>query len=203
MAISDAKKELLNQIFLLYWKWDTKPDWDNIQENSPEDLLLEVYEGLKQGALSKYPWRCLKKYSTQQGEENPDAIDKKFKYESTLPEDFLFSTGYWIDSKRLTGMQNGVQIVGKKAKSNTKTFLMEYISKNVDESEMDPWLIDYIALYVAMEASDIGGCSAETKNFLIQKEAIEFVKFCNKDYEMDHKEEVSSSIHQFEYENWS
>ena len=201
--ISQAKKEILNNIFLLYWKWDTKPDWDNIQENSPEDLLLAVYDDLKKGALTKYPWRCLRKYSLQNGKENSEAIDKKYKYESTLPEDFLFATGFWEDVERRHGIQNEVEFVGMTAKTNYKTFIMEYISCEVEEANMDRWLREYLSLYIAMEASDIGGCNAETKNYLIQKESLEFVNTCNKDYEMDHKDEVSPSIHQFQYEDWS
>lgn len=200
MTIETEKKEILDEIFLVYWKWDVSPDYENPPENSPEQFVLDMFDSLKDKALLKYPFRCARKYARQQGSEveSTDA-NKKYKYKSTLPEDFLYATGFWADEQRRTGIQNEVDILRNEARSDVKDFTIEYIARGLDCSVLDAWVRDYIAIYMASELSDIGGCTVETKNYLMQLADMTRISAGNKDYEMAHHDEISSSIHQFEW----
>lgn len=200
MTIETNKKEILDEIFLVYWKWDVAPEYENPADNSPEQFVLNMFDGLKDRALLNYPFRCARKYSRQSGEdvESTDT-NKKYKYKSTLPEDFLYATGFWADETRRTDMHNGVDILGNVARSDVKDFTMEYIASGLDCSVLDPWVRDYIAIFIASELSDIGGCTIETKNYLMQLADMTKISAGNKDYEMAHHDEFSSSIHQFEW----
>lgn len=200
MAIETNKKAILDEIFLVYWKWDTTPDYDNPPANSPEHFVLDLFETMKDKALSNYPFRCTRKYSRQLGSEiDSNDTNKKYKFKSTLPNDFMYATGYWADEKRTRGMQNEVDIIGREARSNVKDFTLEYIASGLDCSVLDSWVKDYIAIFIANELSDIGGCTVETKNYLMQLSDMTRISAGNKDYEMAHHDEISSSIHQFEW----
>jgi hypothetical protein len=200
MTIETNKKAILDEIFLVYWKWDTTPDYDNPPANSPESFVLELFETMKDKALSNYPFRCARKYARQEGSEiESDDTNRKYKYKSTLPTDFMYATGFWSDEKRTNGIQNDVDIIGRVARSNVKDFTMEYIASGLECSVLDAWVKDYIAIFIASELSDIGGCTVEAKNYLMQLSDMTKISAGNKDYEMAHHDEISSSIHQFEW----
>lgn len=197
--IEQSKLEILKKIFLIYWKWDVMPDFDNVADNSPEYFVLNMFDDIKGDAILQYPFRCCRKYARQIGEEiGEEDTNRKYKYKSTLPTDFMYATGFWADEQRNSGIHNEVDIIGKVARSNVKDYTIEYIS-NVECNLLDSWVKDYIAIYIASELSDIGGCSIETKNYLMQLAEMSKVSAGNKDYDMAHKDEISSSIHQFEF----
>lgn len=200
MAVETNKKEILDEIFLMYWKWDIEPDYENPATNSPEEFVLNMFDTLKDKALLKYPFRCTRKYARQTGTEitSTDA-NRKYKYESTLPADFMYATGFWSDEERRNGIQNEVDIIGKNARSNIQNYTVEYIASGLSCSVLDSWVKDYVAIYIASELSDIGGCTIETKNYLMQLADAMRISAGNKDYEMAHHDEISSSIHQFEW----
>ena len=55
-------------------------------------------------------------------------------------------------------------------------------------------------IFIAAEASNIGGVSNDWKNFLMTKAQNDWFDLTNKDYEMAQRDEVSASIHQFEFD---
>ncbi len=199
-TISTAKKKVLNDIFMLYWKWDTQPDFDNVEENSPEYLLLQMYDSLKADCLSQYNFRSTIKYVELTGEEPTTNDDPRYKYRANVPEDFLKAVGFWADKERHQPIMNSVDIQNFKAKTNYPKVIMAYTSKSVDESVLDNWVLEYMAIYMANKASDIGGCSDSQKQYLEQKAMIERNLCGNRDLEMAHQDRMTS-LNQF-LEEW-
>lgn len=197
--MNEAKKELLTNLFLKYWKYDTLPDFENITTNSPEDLVLKIYDSLKKRALNNYPWKSAIKYVTIDTDESIDPKDGRYRYEACVPCNFLSAVGFWVDPERRNNAHNSVSIVGRSIRTNLKQFTMAYIDGSVSEEDLDPWVREYLEVFIAAEAADLGGVGADQKNFLIQKADIDLTILGNKDFEMDVHDEVSSSIHQFEF----
>ena len=200
-----TKKDLLKQLMLLYWEYDTEPVFTGTDDNptasvtnSPEDLLLKVYGQLKKRALASYDWRSATKYIIiTPTEPSGGTGDPRYKYSATVPNDFLKVVGYWADENRMTPAHNAVDTRGRTMRTNLSKFVLEYVA-DVSEKDLDPWLIDYLMIFIAAEASDIGGISNDRKNFLLSKAQNDWITLTNKDYDMAHHDEVSSSIHQFE-----
>lgn len=199
-----TKQELLSEMCLLYWEYDTKPDFsDNViksmPENSPEKLLLTVYDSLKKEVLASYPWRCAIKYVDIVPTEPLENKDTRYKYSAPVPEDFLKEDGFWCDSERRMIAKNAVEIVGREARTNLDKFTMSYISADIDENNMDPWLISYLKVYVAYKAADIGGLSADRINYLATIVNNEFWTQSNIDYKMatNRGEELNDTLNQF------
>lgn len=200
-----TKKDLLKQLMLLYWEYDTEPEFGGTDDNptatvrnSPEDLLLKVYSQLKKRALASYDWRSAIKYTiVTPTAPSGGTGDPRYKYSATVPNDFLKVVGYWADENRQAPAHNAVDTRGRTMRTNLNKFVLEYVA-DVSETELDPWLIDYLMIFIAAEASDIGGISNDRKNFLLSKAQNDWITLTNKDYDMAHHDEVSSSIHQFE-----
>lgn len=201
-AINSAKKQLLEDLFVLYWLYDVRPDFsdtDNFDANSPEALLLGVYDGLKNEVLASYPWRSAMKYITMTPTAPQDSTDGKYQYEVAVPDDFLKEDGFWFDSARTRPAKQMVDIIGRKAKTNLKEFTMGYIAKDVPETDLDSWVLDYIKIYVAANAADIGGLALDRKQALLQQAEIDFIKHSNTDYKMSiHQDaEINQTLDQF------
>lgn len=204
--MATSKKQLLTSMFLLYWQYDTLPDFiedeqtgevTTSEENSVEALVLEVYEDLKQSALAAYPWRSTIKYETLTLSAPLNGTgDEKYSYSAEVPDDFLVMNGFWKDTERNNQCHNEVEMVGRNVRSNLTSVTMSYIS-DTDEEDLDMWVIDWIKIYIAAEAADIGGQSADRKQLLMQKKLTDFTELSNKDYEMAHKEDISDSTKQF------
>lgn len=200
-----TKKDLLKQLMLLYWEYDTEPEFTGTDDaptaavtNSPEDLLLKVYGQLKKRALASYDWRSATKYTIVTPTEPVDGTgDPRYKYSASVPADFLKVVGYWADENRQVPAHNCVDTRGTTMRTNLNKFVLEYVA-DVSEKNLDPWVIDYLMIFIAAEASDIGGISNDRKNFLLTKAQNDWITLTNKDYDMAHHDEVSSSIHQFE-----
>lgn len=192
---------------LLYWEYDTEPEFTGTDDtpsatvpNSPEDLLLKVYDQLKKRALASYDWRSATKYQIVTPTEPAGGTgDPRYKYSATVPSDFLKVVGYWADENRQSPAHNAVDTRGTIMRTNLNKFVLEYVA-DVSEKNLDPWVIDYLMIFIASEASDIGGISNDRKNFLMQKAQNDWYVLTNKDYDMAHHDEVSSSIHQFEFD---
>lgn len=199
-----TKQELLQQMFLEYWQYNVNPiipdDTTGLPlppANSPEAFVLQMYDAKKAIALAKYPWRSATKYVTLTTTDSVD--DGRYKYWAALPDNFVLATGFWQDKERLRDAQNAVDIVGKQARTNLTTFTLGYIDKDIPEDDLDPWVCEWIKIFIASELADIAGQTPDRKNFLMQKAAQDLIICGNKDYEMAQKDEVSSSIHQFEW----
>lgn len=197
-----TENELLRQMFLKYWQWNVDPVLDNPPANSPEYFVKSMYKNLKADALSKYPWRSATVYVNLEPAIPEQPADERYKYEVKIPDNFVIATGFWEDKERLRPRHNSVDIVGRMARTNLKKFTMGYINKDVDEAILDPWVCDFIAIYIAAELADLGGQAPDRKTFLLQQVDTMLVKCGNRDYEMAHRDEVSNTIHQFEYEAW-
>lgn len=193
------KKSVLRDMFLRYWQWDVEPELDNPPKNSPEYFVLSMYDDEKQAALCRYPWRSAVRYAQLELSKPERPADGRYRYEADLPEDFGLAVGFWQDSQRRMDCHNAVDIVGKKARTNLNTITLGYIKKDVEEDELDPWVIDYLEIFIASDLSDIGGQSPDRKNYLNQKAETDLIACGNKDYEMSQKDEVSSTTHQFEW----
>ena len=192
-----TKNELLKEMLLEYWQWDVEPDFDNVLPNSPEYFILQMYDNKKNIALSRYPWRSAIKYVDIVGEIPTTYADRRYKYENTIPENFVMAVGFWRDKERRLDAHNDVDIVGRKARTNMREYTMGYIDKDIPEEDLDPWVCEYLKIFLATELSDIGGISPDRKNFLLQKEAQDLIVYGNKDYEMSQRDPVSSSIYQY------
>lgn len=193
------KNELLREMFLKFWQWDVDPQLTNPTANSPEYFVLSMYDNLKANALSKYPWRSATVYVTLTPTVPLVSSDGRYKYEVAIPENFVLATGFWRDRERLRDAHNSVDIVGKVARTNLPEFTMGYINQATDESNLDPWVCDYIQIYIAAELADIGGQTPERKQYLENLVETMLIKCGNKDYEMAHKDPISSSLTQFEW----
>lgn len=196
--MNPAKKELLTHMFLKYWKYDTVPDFDNIVPNSPEELVLKVYDTLKKRALGNYQWRSATKYVWIICDEPEIRADGRYRFESTVPDNFLSATGFWADKERRQDAHNSVDIVGRSIRTNLDAFTLGYIDGSIPETDLDSWVIEYLEIFIASEAADIGGVGVDDKNYLLQKAANDLIILGNKDFEMAHHDEISASIHQFE-----
>lgn len=198
-----TRDELLAQMFLQYWKYPVKPTFKNPDgtdkdDDSVEGLVLSVYEATKNRALMAYPWRSAQKYVYLENPTPNDTGDDKFLNAFTLPADFLTANGFWRDKKRNEPIQNEVDIIGNIAKSNKSAFLMQYTAKMEGaEANLDPWVIEWIQLYLAANLADIGGVDPQTKNFLIQKVEYDEPTLKNKDFEMSHHDETLGNEDQY------
>lgn len=200
MPMDTAKAKLLADMCVLYWEYDTKPDFTGtLQSNSPEQLVLDVYDTLKQEVLQSYPWRSAIKYVTLTTSEPNPNTDAKYSRTVTVPTDFLKEDAFWYDEKRSVTITDGIEIVGKTAKTNLEEFTMSYISKDIAESNMDSWLLSYLQIYIAAKAADIGGLSADRKALLLQQADADFWNYSNTDWKMSHKDNdaLTESINQF------
>lgn len=200
MPMDTAKAKLLAEMCVLYWEYDTKPDFTGtLEPNSPEQLVLGVYDSLKQEVLQSYPWRSAIKYVTLTTSEPNPNTDAKYSRAVTVPTDFLKEDAFWYDEKRSVPITDGIEIVGKTAKTNLEKFTMSYISKDTAESNMDSWLISYLQIYIAAKAADIGGMSADRKALLLQQADSDFWNYSNTDWKMAHKDNdaLNESINQF------
>lgn len=198
-----TRNELLEKMFLQYWKYPVKPTFTNEDDtdkndDSVEGLTLAVYESTKNQALMAYPWRSAQKYVLLNNPVDNTTGDGKYKYMFTLPEDFLTANGFWRDEKRNQPIQNAVDIVGRIAKSNQKQILLQYTSTmEGQEDKLDLWVAEWIQLYIAATQADIGGVDPATKNFLIQKMQFDEPTLKNKDFEMSHHDETLGNEDQF------
>lgn len=191
------KKHLLRDMFLKYWQWNVDPVLDNPPVNSPEYFVLSMFDNLKENALAAYPWRCAIKYKTYNLENTTSCEDRRYKHESFVPDDFIIAVGFWEDAERRQPRQNSVDIVGRMLRTNLKTLTMAYVSKDVEVEEMDPWVCDFIEIFIASELSDLGGQTPDRKQYFNQLLQEMLIKCGNKDYEMAQKDPISSSIFQF------
>lgn len=200
MPMDTAKAKLLADMCVLYWEYDTKPDFTGtLQSNSPEQLVLDVYDSLKQEVLESYPWRSAIKYVTLTTSEPNPSTDKKYSRSVSVPTDFLKEDGFWYDENRNTTVTDGIEVVGKTIKTNLEKFTMSYVSKDTLESNMDSWLVSYLQIYIAAKAADIGGLSADRKTLLLQQADNDFWNYSNTDWKMSHKDNdaLTDSINQF------
>ncbi|MCQ2608546.1 MAG: hypothetical protein MJ197_07670 [Bacteroidales bacterium] len=203
MADTTARDKLLTEMFLQYWKYPVKPtfqdeDQHDIADDSVEGLTLAMYESVKDEALMVYPWRSAQKYVFLNNPQENDTGDGKYKYKFTLPTDFLTANGFWLDKERNQPFQNGVDIIGNIAKTNKSAFMLQYTANmSGAEANLDPWVIDWIKLYLAATLADIGGVDPNTKNFLIQKMQFDEPTLKNKDFEMSHHDETIGNEDQF------
>ena len=195
-----TKAKLLAEMCVLYWEYDTKPDFTGtLQANSPEQLVLDVYDSLKQEVLESYPWRSAIKYVTLTTSVPNPSTDGKYSRSVAVPTDFLKEDGFWYDENRNTTITDGIEVVGKTIKTNLEKFTMSYVSKDTLESNMDSWLISYLQVYIAAKAADIGGLSADRKSLLLQQADNDFWNYSNTDWKMSHKDNdaLTDSINQF------
>ena len=195
-----TKAKLLAEMCVLYWEYDTKPDFTGtLQANSPEQLVLDVYDSLKQEVLESYPWRSAIKYVTLTTSVPNPSTDGKYSRAVAVPTDFLKEDVFWYDENRNTTITDGIEVVGKTIKTNLEKFTMSYVSKDTLESNMDSWLISYLQIYIAAKAADIGGLSADRKSLLLQQADNDFWNYSNTDWKMSHKDNdaLTDSINQF------
>lgn len=197
-----TKTELLTQMCMIYWQWNITPNFTDPPDESPEAQVLSMYDTLKNNALIRYPWRSATKYIHLLPLVQETPADARYKYEAQVPDDFLLATGFWSDPQRRNGRQNSVDIVGRSARTNLLRFTMGYISSDVPEEEFDPWLCEWIKIYIAAEASDIAGQSTDRKLFLLEERNRMLIECGNKDFEMSHKDGISSSTHWFLEQGW-
>ncbi|MBR0212622.1 MAG: hypothetical protein IJQ55_03380 [Alphaproteobacteria bacterium] len=203
MADTTARDNLLVEMFLQYWKYPAKPTFqddngDDLADDSVEGLTLTMYETTKNEALMAYPWRSAQKYVFLNNPQTNTTGDGKYKYMFELPEDFLTANGFWLDEQRNQPFQNGVDIIGNIAKTNRSAFMLQYTSNMKDEeSKLDPWVIDWIKLYLAANLADIGGLDPATKQFLTQKVQYDEPTLKNKDFEMSHHDETIGNEDKF------
>lgn len=198
-----TKEQLLSEMCLLYWLYDTKPDFTDTEEkplldNSTEKLVLDVYESLKKDVLARYPWRSAIRYVDVKAEIAETPNDPRFKYTAKVPENFVKENGFWYDSNRTNLAKNQMEVVGKEIRSNLESFTMGYVA-NVSEEELDPWVIRYLEAYIAYKAADIGGLSTDRINALSVISENEFWVQSNIDYKMTQNkgEEIQDSLNQF------
>lgn len=194
-----TENELLTEMFLKYWQWDIVPTLTNPPANSPEYFVKSLYENLKANALARYPWRSATVYTTITPSVPEVSSDGRYKYEAAIPDNFVLATGFWRDRQRLHPAHNEVDIVGKVARTNLPEFTMSYINYKTDEKDLDPWVCDYIQIFIAAELSDIGGQTPERKQFLDNLAETMLIKCGNKDFEMSHHDPISNSLNQFEW----
>lgn len=198
-----TRDELLTKMFLEYWKYPVKPTFKNEDgtdknDDSVEALVLAVYESTKNNALMVYPWRSAQKYAYLDTPLPNDTGDKKYKNMFNLPDDFLTANGFWRDQEREIPIQNSVDIVGKIAKTNKSAFMLQYTANmQGNEEELDPWVIEWIQIYIAARLADIGGVDPAQKNFLMQKMEYDEPTLKNKDFEMAHHDETLGNEDQF------
>ena len=198
-----ARDELLMEMFLQYWKYPVKPTFqdgngNDLADNSVEGLTLAMYETTKNEALMVYPWRSAQKYVFLNNPQPNTTGDGKYKYVFTLPTDFLTANGFWRDEKRCQGIQNEVDIIGNIAKTNRSAFMLQYTADMKEhEDKLDPWVKDWVKLYLAANLADIGGLDPNSKNFLIQKAEYDEPTLKNKDFEMSHHDETIGNEDQF------
>lgn len=198
-----TRDELLTKMFLQYWKYPVKPTFTNPDgtdkdDDSVEALVLAVYETTKNNGLMVYPWRSAQKYVFLDTPAANTGADQKFKNIFTLPNDFLTANGFWRDQQRNQPIQNEVDIVGMEAKTNRSAFLLQYTANmQGEENKLDPWVVEWLQLYIAANLADIGGVDPQTKNFLMQKMEYDEPTLKNKDFEMSHHDETIGNEDQF------
>ena len=200
--MNSGKIKVLKNVFMLYWKWDTMPELENPPENSPEYLLLQIYDDLKETAFTNYSFRSTIKYKEITCTEPEENDDPRYKYRAQVPDDYLKSFGFWLDKERHSSIHNSLEVAGKVIKSPYEKITIGYVSNSVDEDKLDQWVLDYLAVFIASEAADLGGCNEQTKLNLMQLEEITRIKAGKKDFDMSHHEPYSKSKFMFRAEDW-
>lgn len=205
--MATTKAQLLINVALKYWQFNIAPvftgDEPDIETDDPVmQIVLTMYDSLKDSALLKYPWRSTIKYADlvckEDGGLTPSPQhDGKYKYWIELPDDFLAQEGFWKDTTRNIECPQDVNIIGTIAKTNLEEFTLGYVATGILEEELDPWLIDYLEIFIASEASDVAGQSPDRKNFLMQKAQSDFIECSNKDYRNANHDENQDSLMQF------
>lgn len=198
------KSELLRDIFLLHWDWDSEPDYDNTDEDAPvanvagstEDLVLKMYDRFKKDALSKYNWRSAIRYETITCTVPVTNKDPRYKYSGAVPEDFIKLVGLWQDTSRYIDARNLVSVVDTTIFSHLATVQIGYMA-NVSETEFDNWLTDYMIAYIASAGATLAGVSNDKRAELISLEQNKLYSCSNIDYEMEQKDSISPSLSQF------
>ena len=198
-----AKKELLRDVFLLHWEWDSEPEFSGTDDEptadvtgSTEDLVLKMYDRFKKDALSKYNWRSAIRYETITCTEPATNIDKRYKYTGAVPDDFIKLVGLWQDEERHITAIGMANIVGETVFSHLDEITIGYMA-NVSETDFDNWLTDYMIAYIASAGATLAGVSNDKRAELISLEQNKWFSCSNTDYEMEQKDEVSPSISQF------
>lgn len=188
-----TKTEILNELFIKSWEWDTVPNFDEPEENSIEAMVLTLYDHEKEVMLASYPWRRAIKYVTV--ECVPSTLDGRYEYQALLPEDFIKEYGFWADNKRGIKLFDGCTVTGNLLLSKRSKLTLGYIA-DVPEEDFDIWTSEYFVAFLAAELARVGGQSIDREKALKEDEAIAFVRAKNRDYEMTEKE-VNPSLHQF------
>lgn len=198
-----SKKDILNDVFLLHWEWDTKPEFGGTDDNptstdeeSTEYLLLEMYDRFKKKALSKYNWRSVIRYATITCTEPETNTDPRYKYNGDVPADFIKLVGLWSDEERLIDARTRASVVGSTIFSHLEEITIGYVA-NVSETEFDTWLSDYMIAFIASEGAALAGVSDNKRAELINLEQNQWFMCSNIDYEMEQKDIVSPTIEQF------
>ena len=198
------KSELLRDIFLLHWDWDSEPDYDNTDEDDPvanvagstEDLVLKMYDRFKKDALEKYNWRSAIRYETITCTVPVTNKDKRYRYNGSVPEDFIKLVGLWQDEERYIPAIGMASIVDTTVFSHLASITIGYMA-DISETEYDNWLTDYMIAYIASVGAPLAGVSNDKRAELISLEQNKLYLCSNIDYEMEQKDSISPSLTQF------
>lgn len=198
-----TKEEILRDVFLLHWEWDTAPEITEVGgvltadvAGSTEDLILQMYPRFKKDALAKYNWRSAIKYETLECTEPVTNTDPRYKYTAELPEDFIKLIGLWADEERNNDARGQASTVLTTLYSHLEDITIGYIADK-DEEDLDNWVSTYLIAYIASKGATLAGVSNEKRAELIAQEQNEWFTCSNIDYEMEVKDDVSPSINQF------
>ena len=198
-----TKAEILRDVFLLHWEWDTEPEITDVAgvltadiAGSTEDIILKMYPRFKKDALAKYNWRSAIKYATLECTEPVTNKDPRYKYTATLPEDFIKLVGLWADKERNNDARGKASTVSTTLYSHLEDITIGYMA-DIDEEDLDNWVSTYLIAYIASKGATIAGVSNEKRAELISQEQNEWFTCSNIDYEMEVKDEVSPSLSQF------
>ena len=198
-----SKYEILRDVFLLHWDWDTEPEITDVDgvltadvTGSTEDLILKMYPRFKKDALAKYNWRSAITYTTLECTEPVTNPDPRYKYTASLPEDFIKLIGLWADEERNNDARGRASTVLTTIYSHLEDITIGYIADK-DEEDLDNWVSTYLIAYIAAKGATLAGVSNEKRAELITQEQNEWFTCSNIDYEMEVKDDVSPSINQF------
>lgn len=188
-----AKEEILNNVFIKHWEWDVLPDWDNIEDNSQQALVLACYDHEKKNVLASYPWRRCIKYITL--DLIASTIDGMYGFQCLLPEGFLKEYGFWADNQRGIKLFDECCISGNLLLSKRNKVTLGYIA-DTPEEDWDIWLKEYFECYLAAELARVGGQPTDREQLLKQECLLSFSRAKNRDYEMTPKA-TNPSLMQF------
>lgn len=198
-----SKKEILNDIFLLHWDWDAKPDFSGTDDEptadiagSVEALILEMYPRFKEDALSSYNWRSAIGYKTITCTEPVTNTDPRYKYTAPVPDDFIKLVGLWEDEERYRDARNRASVVGETVFSHLEEITIGYMANKI-ETAFDNWLSTYMIAYIASAGATLAGVSNDKRAELIGLEQNKWFKCSTVDFEMAQKDEISPSLQQF------